>query len=143
MKKSVKIILIIVLVGILGVGGYILYVFTKAPAEASNLKPDIIIDATKFFSTYEEDEEAANKVYLDKLIQVEGKVAEIFANNAGELNIILKEEGGFAGVSCSFIPKEQEKLAKLIAGDHVKIKGFCTGMLMDVVLNRCVLVNED
>ena len=142
MKKSIKIILFIVLAGVLGVGGVTLYVFTKAPTEATKLKPDVIIDATEFFNTYEEDEEAANKIYLDKLVQVEGVVAEVFANNTGELNIILKEEGDFAGVSCSFIPAEQEKITKLETGDLVKVKGFCSGMLMDVVLNRCVLVEE-
>ncbi|MBN1184754.1 MAG: hypothetical protein JXB49_20880 [Bacteroidales bacterium] len=140
MNKSLKIGFFILLAAILGIGGYIVYVFTKAPESATNMKPEIVIKASEFFTSYEEDEEASNKLYLDKLIQVEGRIAEIFSNNSGDLNIILKEDDDFSGISCSFIPQEQEKVKKLNTGDVVKIKGFCSGMLMDVVLNRCVLV---
>lgn len=142
MSKAIKVILFIAICGIVAGGAYIIRVFTKAPEEVLNITPDYTLEASLLYEEYESDEEAANAKYLDKVIQVTGPVAEILLNNDGEINLIVKEEGDFSGVNCSFAKDEQDELASLEFGDKVTIKGFCTGMLMDVVLNRCVLVEK-
>jgi hypothetical protein len=36
----------------------------------------------------------------------------------------------------------RDEIANLSIGDTVIIKGVCAGMLMDVILTRCVLVSK-
>ena len=46
------------------------------------------------------------------------------------------------GVACNF-NLGQINDSDLNKGDHVIIKGECAGMLSDVVLIRCVIVNNE
>ena len=106
------------------------------------ITPEYFLAASLLYEEFETGEEAANTKYMDKVIQVTGTVAEILLNNEGDINLVLREEEDFSGIHCSFGKGEQEKLSSVKTGDEVTVKGFCTGMLMDVVLNRCVLVEK-
>jgi hypothetical protein len=44
-----------------------------------------------------------------------------------------------AGVLCQFAANGKKSLELMKIGDQVKVKGVCTGALMDVILTRCIL----
>ena len=58
----------------------------------------------------------------------------------GEIvSLTLKSPDEISGVICSFDKTAlPEKLPEI--GDTIKIKGMCSGYLLDVVLNKCSLV---
>ncbi|HNP48052.1 MAG TPA: hypothetical protein PKL85_04400 [Bacteroidia bacterium] len=105
-----------------------------------------IIDETPIFSSkavglvdeYEADENSANTKYLGKVIEVEGTVSDKSMDEKGVLNITLKG-GDLAGIGCQFDKNFQTDAMGFKNGDQVKIKGICTGILMDVVLVDCVI----
>ncbi len=48
----------------------------------------------------------------------------------------------FFGVNCVLNNKYASKQKKISIGSEAVIKGECSGMLIDVVLNNCVLIDE-
>ena len=134
-----KILGIIALLGILAAGvGY--YMYNKPTESLADVKPAFTASADALFTEYESDETTANKKYLDKTIEVTGKVMSVNADTSG-LAITLETSSGMFGVICKLEDKHVEESAYQ-AGQKVKMKGQCTGYLMDVVLVRCVEVKE-
>lgn len=95
------------------------------------------VNAESIYREFSDNETEANKKYLNKVITVEGKVSEMLTIDSTGLNVTLSSDNPLFGVSCQ-LPMETIK-TKLKIGDDVRIKGLCTGKLMDVVLVRCVI----
>jgi hypothetical protein len=129
------------LVGIVIIGFSIgIYMYNKPVADIDEVSHDIEISATALFEAFETDEAAANQMYLDKVILVSGSVVSITDNGRDEASVTLETGSPLFGVSCSIDSGNVSAIKSLKIGDQVKIKGWCTGMLMDVVLNRCTVV---
>lgn len=97
-------------------------------------QPDITVSASILFDSFATDELSANKKYLNRLLEVRGVVGEHRQDQDHHDVIILRTNDPMFGVSCSF----SSPLEKVTVGDSIKVKGFCTGYLSDVVLVRCV-----
>lgn len=122
-------------------GGLILLFLFYAPEK--NLQretADLQISATELFTQYEANEAAGNQKYIDRIIDVTGEVAEITTDEEGSPVVILREADAFSGVLCTLKDSERSAVNELTIGEQVTIRGFCTGMLMDVVLNKCVVI---
>ena len=99
------------------------------------------VKAEQIFKEYTEDEGKANDVYLDKVIQVEGKIKEIKKDQENNTVLILDSGDEMFGINCTLDKSQAEKAKKLQQGAMIKLKGLCTGMLMDVVLIKCFVIN--
>lgn len=134
-----KIILFAALAVLLAGAGFGLYLYNKPHADLNDQLPAFSLTASELFSEYEADEAGSNEKYLNKLIEVTGKVQSVEGAAATGLVVILATESMMGGgVSCAFEPADAP--ATLPAkGDEVKVKGLCSGMLMDVSLSRCVV----
>ncbi|MCU0438259.1 MAG: OB-fold putative lipoprotein [Raineya sp.] len=134
MKKRIIItsILAIVLAGALGV----YYVYNKPHRDVKGETAFVSVDAKQLFEEYSKNEAAANKKYLDKVIIVKGTVKEVIlpTDNKGGATIVLESGDEMFGVSCGFDAKDSQNPA---VGSTITIKGACTGMTTDVVLNKC------
>ena len=142
MKKIYKVFIYLVIFGFLcGIGVY-LYVFHKPHRNVANEKPAFTLSANELIKAFGEKEDAAYKLYGDKALQVNGKIADI-SKKGTEITITLEDQT--SGVSCSFeseyYQKNTEKLNSVKVGDQVTVKGKCDGhdMIMGVVLTRCAL----
>lgn len=113
------------------------YFYQQKTPDASAYTTDLKISAEELYAAYESDEAAANERFLGKTIEVSGTVKEV-ARNAenGTTTVHLETDGLLGTVSCELATNVEETLEP---GDSVNIKGICSGMLMDVVLNRCVI----
>lgn len=133
MKKYLLI--FIALVVVLG-GATAYYMYNKKSASIEDLKTDTSIDASALVSAFEEDENAANAEYLEKVIEVSGTVDKSETAD-GIQSIYLQTDGGMGTVLCQM----EEEITPPVNGENIKIKGICTGYLMDVVLVKCKVVN--
>ncbi len=134
MKKLILPALLLALIG--GFVGYKMY--NKPHQEMTSAKADITLAANQLFSEYESDESGANTKYLDKVVQVSGKVLEAAPDKEGIVSVTLDGGGMLGGVICKLDQLTKHKRDNFKAGETVTFKGKCTGMLMDVVLVRCV-----
>ena len=125
-----------VLLLVIGVIAY--FQFNQPRKDVSAQHTDVTINASQLYQQYEGHEQEANQKYLDKVIEVKGKVSEVQNNNG--LNVLLMNAGnGMGGINCSM--KENTTLnAVQLQGKEVLVKGKCTGFLMDVNLVDCVLI---
>lgn len=135
MKKLLGIGLLLALIG-LGVG---YFMYNKPHQNMERAKADVSIKATELFSAFESDESAANEKYLDKIIQVSGAVKEVSTDEEGNISLTLESGSEMFGVICQMDNLTEHEKTDFQPGEQVTLKGKCTGMLMDVVLVRCVV----
>ncbi len=106
------------------------------------VKPDYVISANELFADFEEDESKANTKYLGKVLEVKGKVRELDIS-ADHISIIMETNDVFGGINCSLATEKFEIEETIVPGTIIKIKGECSGKLMDVMLTNCVIVSFD
>ncbi|MEO5569471.1 MAG: hypothetical protein ABIT08_06100 [Bacteroidia bacterium] len=137
MKKSSYIIIAVLVVCAGAVGTY--YYVNRSVSGISGKKADFSLTPQNLLADFIADEKSANARYLDKVIVTEGKINLIKSDEKNNVNIILNTGDPMSSISCVLDKDETEKSEKLQPNDPVKIKGVCTGMLMDVILVNCVI----
>lgn len=138
MKTSVKIILFVVFFIALASILVALIMFNKQHKDLSKAKPDFVITATDLQKTFEENEAAATAKYVNKIIEVSGTITSVGTGENNVLSISLKTGSDLSSVICTF-PAGTEQ-AKFSTGSRITLRGECSGFLMDVLLNNCILI---
>jgi hypothetical protein len=134
MKMRTKIIAALSFIIVLAVSaGFFLY--HKPADRVVSDEPHYTVNASTLFQEFTKDEQDATTKYLDKVIQVRGRILEISAVDSVGLNIVLETGSPLFGVSCRF--SDGVKRMSYRKGEEVTINGLCTGKLMDVVLIKC------
>jgi hypothetical protein len=140
MKFYVKVALFVVLV--IAVGGIFagLYYYNLKSADLAKAKPDFILAATDLQKAFDNDEKAASAKYINKIIEVSGRIASIKPAENGALNISLETESAMSSVIGTFPKVSDPSLFK--TGEQITFRGQCSGFLMDVLLNNCAPVQN-
>ena len=133
-KKLLKILALLLLAGIL-IGGFIGYKMYNKPHRRVDDANSVKIEALQLVTEYETNEAEANKKYLDKVLNVSGKVTEVGKNQDGN-HVVTLGGSNMGAVICTV---EDKAATPPATGHAVNIKGICTGYLTDVVLARAVL----
>ena len=126
---------LLALVSIVGLIGY--YLYNKPVDSLENVKPTATLSADSIFQLFEQNEMRSNELYLNKVISVSGKIQNVLADTSG-VAITLQTSSGLFGVTCK-MDETNLDVSHYSEGQTVKIKGLCTGYLMDVILIRCVV----
>lgn len=138
MKKN-KIVIVILIVGFVGV--FVAYkMYNKPHVNVVDTKSDIILSASKILNDFSTDENLANKLYLEKIIKINGTISEL--NIEKDRGIItLKTTDDFGSVLCHLSEGGMKKMKSLKVGQTITLKGICTGFLMDVILVKCEIIS--
>ncbi len=125
----------IALVG--GVFGYLKY--NQRTPGASERGAEVSVEAVAMFQAFTADEVAAGKLYNDKVVEVAGKVRDVDASagSGAPYNVSLETGDPLGAIVCEFEPASAPSWK---IGDAVRVKGFCAGYNMDVLLQRCAAV---
>ncbi len=113
---------------------FIMYFVYNKPHRDVRDESGINISAAAIFDEFVTNEAQANLRYLDKVVAVSGKVADISKNQEGRLVVVLETGDPFGGVACSMSGDDS-----FTRGDDVVIKGICKGYLADVVVTDAIL----
>lgn len=138
--QRLKPILIIALLAALvaGIVGYLQ--FNKRTASLAGADPDAIVTADALFAAYEADEATADSLYRDKVVEVTGSIERIESDSTGTTVTLSAQDAMIGGVNCRFEAGTTPDLPS--TGASVTLVCHCQGLLLDVVLNRCVLKTE-
>lgn len=98
-----------------------------------------VADLVEAFSN---DEVKANGLYAGKVIEVEGALKEMILNDS-TLILLMGDSTQMTGVSCYLQKDQKDKYTNLTRGETVKVKGICNGMLLDVVVDKAILLSEE
>jgi len=131
-----------VLIGVILIGlvvSGVIYMMYNKPHRNPESEKSTPISAIDLFRSFEEDEPLANKLYLDKVLEITGKVSEITANQNMTPIIVLETENLVFGVRCTMDHAE----VTVQAGEVVTLKGICTGFLSDVIITNASIVKNN
>lgn len=131
MKKILIAVAVLILIGVCtGV-----YMWNKPHKKVENAK-GIDITADQLSKEYNADEKSADAKYLNKAIEVSGKVSETDNNQDGGVMIVLQTDNPMNSVQCAM----RDKGVTATKGQSVTIKGFCSGNgITGVSLTSCVI----
>jgi hypothetical protein len=117
-------------------GGYTVYYLWNKPHKQVENMEIINVSAELLSKEYGENEKVADSMYLDKAIEISGKVTQIDKNLDEGLMIIIQSADSTNSIQCSM----REKGISVTKGQNVVIRGFCSGNgITGVSLTGCVL----
>lgn len=115
---------------------YIWNEYTRGPVSLVSIETDFTLNSKQLLELFQNDEKYANKLYLDKILEVEGVIENI--GNKSPLTLTFESEDIMSAVVCE-MDNSEEFREGLEIGAEVKVKGRCTGFLSDVILVKCVI----
>lgn len=116
------------------------YLYNKPRTTAAEERTDKHITALKLYEEFTKNEQQANTVYVNKVLEVKGTVADVQQTGTTVSVLLAGQVDGIGGVNCSIAPDAKITLPKV--GESVLIKGLCTGLLMDVSIVDATIINN-
>jgi hypothetical protein len=115
---------------------------STADIETTKITPetpvDIEVSARKLFADYQANEIAADETYNGKVLQVSGTIRDIGNDLLDNAYISIAGDQYFGDVQCFIADKAV--VAKLRKGSFITVKGECDGLLMNVILQRAIVI---
>jgi hypothetical protein len=120
---------IIILVFVLVIGGYFgyKYIMTVGERNIESEKSAFVVTSLTVFNEFSENSELATSKYLNKAVEISGKITSISPNL-----IILDEK-----ISCQFQIEQKE-----VVGSQIVIKGRVTGyddLFEELKIDQCLI----
>lgn len=116
-------------------------VYNKPHTDVKASASDYTVTVENIASDFSQNEEEANRKYLDKIIQVEGVVKHVDIFNGYSTVTLTDSKDITKTVVCNMAVSENMKTVALQEGQKIIVKGICTGYLMDVMLVKTVIIN--
>jgi len=139
-SKEMKSKILIVVALVLLIGAFIGYkMWNKPHMDIASADSFMTISANDLVKAFKEDEAAANAKFLNKVITVSGKIATV-NQELGQNALHLETDDMMALVVCNLDPFSKHVKVDFKAGEQINLKGVCSGMLTDVIIDRCILV---
>jgi hypothetical protein len=142
-----KFILITLILAIAIAGWYAYYEYNRKNKDLKSETADISIAAPSLIAAFEKDSSAANKMYTDKILAVNGNVKKIDAEG-NPVIIFLGTPGQMSSVKCSMDSLHAADYKAVKEGSSIIVKGKCSGgettdlFGTDVTLNYCVIQDK-
>ena len=129
LKKFLILTLIILVAG--GIGIYL--IFTEKFEDTGKQAAAFTVTADELIKEFQQNDSASNKKYAEKIISVNGKIAE---TEAADSTINIKMMDTLTGSYIIFAFQEQhiKEAKQLKEGDIVSIKGSCSGGTFSKIL---------
>jgi DNA/RNA endonuclease YhcR with UshA esterase domain len=134
MKKFMKILGIVTVIGIV-VGGIAAWYIWNKPHPDARKEKGLVINADQLVKEFTTNEQVANKKYLDKALSVKGEIIDIGANQDSSTTVTLRSSSEMTNVYCTL--QKGEPVPD--TGEVITIKGFCIGLLSDVTIKDAVI----
>ncbi len=114
------------------------------PARHKEMEPEEVSLAT-LLAHYKENEVRADSVYRSKIIQITGRVGDIKKDIVDRIYVTLGTGQRFEipMAQCFFHDKYSSNVSQLNKGDIITIQGRVKGLMMNVLMEDCSLVQHD
>jgi hypothetical protein len=143
MKKWIKFMTVVFLVGIIGAGFGYKFVYNKPHRDYEKAKADYSISGKELFLQFKNSTPQAGERYTGKVLEIKGQLASVETPDSLTIAVFTLDEGMFGaeGIRCSMLPNHAQHISQFI-GAEVKLKGYCTGYNeTDVIMEKCSIIN--
>jgi hypothetical protein len=117
-----------------------LYLYNKPHRNIRKEKAHHWIEASKLSSLYQSNEQRADSTYLGKVIEVHGEA--IYSKGFATTGIIILKGDGTSDVRCKLLESETKNAMRYQPGAQLTLKGVCIGLLLDVNMSECTIINQ-
>ena len=131
MKKTLKIVLVVVLIGAC-IGGFIAYKMWNKPFDDVTDMEGIAVNADVLYKAFETNEQTANTTYVGKVVEVSGTVGDIETSDTIARVMLTFPDAMMGAVRVTLDTRHLADAKAVKTGDQATFKGFCNGFLMDV-----------
>ena len=142
-SKTKKIVTLLIILAAAGAAtGY--YLWNKPHLNVAGTE-GIKTDATALYTAFISDSAAAQKKYVQQVVELSGNISSISANQQNKMIVLIKTTTAGAYINCTL----EEQVNNLKEGNLITIKGICSGLgqgdadlgiMGDVYLVRCYLI---
>ena len=112
--------------------------YTRGLPGTSRMHAIFHVTADDLVSDFLMEERSATDKYAGKVVSVYGMVNKIQIGRSG-YSVYLNASSPTSSVLCQFPEDASTEIKSLKPGMLITVKGICTGYLMDIVLERCVV----
>jgi hypothetical protein len=140
MKKLVKIIGVLAILGILGAAYGWFFVYNKPHVNYEKAEPDAVLSAKECYQAFS----AENSENLGKVLLLNGVPTAVEQQDSMVIVVFAFNQGMFGdeGIRCTMLPNHNKTALALDFSKEIKIKGKCQGYNgTDVILEHCSIVN--
>ncbi len=99
------------------------------------------ISAMALYEAYSNNETQADKKYTGKVIQLTGEIDEIYSDENDEPVVVLRSNAGDLVSVVTLESSEKGDIVSYQEGDQITLKALCSGKLMEVTLNKGLIVD--
>ena len=101
------------------------------------------LEATTLIASYQDDKDASDRKYLNKILTVGGIAQSVVVKNGYINSIMIGTDDEKSGVVSTFFSRDRPKAGSVLPGEEIKVKGLCSGILYDVLLTNSELLNKN
>jgi hypothetical protein len=141
MKKTLKIVLLVIVVGAC-IGGFVAYKMWNKPFDDVTNMEGIAVNADVLYKAFETNEQTANTTYVGKVVEVSGTVGDIETSDSIARVMITFPDAMMGAVRVTLDSRHLADAKAVQTGDQATFKGFCNGFLMDVEIKDGVLIKK-
>jgi len=140
-----KIILIVAVLVLIAGAIYIYKEYHRTNKNINKEASAFNLSAIELVRSFTENDSLASRLYVGKIISVNGLVRNLDKDNRGYYTVSLGDTASMSSVKCSVDSLYTIAASALKPGVSINIKGNCTGfnkdelLGLDVMLNRCVI----
>ena len=142
--------LVVMVIAAIIAGVYTCREFNRKNARVDELKAAYEVQAADLINEFNQNDSAASKKYLGKVVTVKGQIKKIDHDQDGYYTLVLGDTSALSSVLCAMDTTQHVDAANLNKITSVSVKGYFigfekdeTGLLgSDVKLNRCILQKQ-
>lgn len=139
MKKTLKVVLIIIVLGA-SIGAFVAYKMWNKPFDDVTEMEGMKVNADVLYKAFEANEQSANTTYVGKVVEVTGTVGDIETSDSIARVMLTFPDAMMGAVRVTLDTRHLDDAKAVKTGDQATFKGFCNGFLMDVEVKDGVLM---
>lgn len=141
-RKGESIVLYVILSLLLIAIAVFLGVYHKPHPSVAREEAAFKVSASHLVEAFSKDEMEANARYAGKILEVRGPLREMIVDDSTTV-LLMGDSNLPARVSCYLQPGQEEAARNLKEGESIAVKGICNGILLDVILDRAILLEYE
>jgi len=98
------------------------------------------VSSNELFKEFETNEDLASTNYIGKVLEVSGTIQKKMLDEQ-EAPVVLLGSGSENQILVTLESNQADKLNGYNKGDQINIKAQCSGMLMEVVMNKGIIAD--
>ena len=124
MKKTLKIVLLVIVVGAC-IGGFVAYKMWNKPFDDVTDMEGIPVNADILYKAFETNEQTANTTYVGKVVEVSGTVGDIETSDTIARVMLTFPDAMMGAVRVTLDTRHLADAKAVKTGDQATFKGFC------------------